>query len=248
MARRRGESIGAVLAALRPDFPDLTISKIRFLEAEGLVTPARTESGYRVFTAADIERLRYILTAQRDRFWPLKVIGEALEALDRGLTPEPHPGPAAAEGARPDSGPSGLPVVPAPEPDVDVPSPQTLRARRRLRLTEVELMTSSGLDRATFEALQTFGLLRADASGHFDDAALSVAHAAAALAGFGVEARHLRPFRTAAEREVGLVQQIVVPALAAQGKRGSRGTDPTAEVLHHCLALHAALVRAELAR
>ena len=81
-------TIGAVLAALQPDFPDVTISKIRFLEAEGLVTPARTPSGYRTYSGQDLERLRYILTAQREHFWPLKVIAAALDAMDRGLTPE----------------------------------------------------------------------------------------------------------------------------------------------------------------
>jgi DNA-binding transcriptional MerR regulator len=82
-------SIGAVLAELAPDFPDITISKIRFLESEGLVTPERSGTGYRRFSPADLERLRYILTAQRDRFWPLKVIREALDKLERGLEPAP---------------------------------------------------------------------------------------------------------------------------------------------------------------
>ena len=86
-------TIGAVLAALTPDFPDLTISKIRFLEAEGLVTPHRAGSGYRTYTDRDIDRLRYVLTAQRDRFWPLKVIRDALDAMDRGLTPGEPEGP-----------------------------------------------------------------------------------------------------------------------------------------------------------
>src|SRR5665647_602703 len=86
-ASPRRMTIGAVLAALAPDFPDVTISKIRFLEAEGLITPERTSSGYRTFSPDDLERLRYILTAQRDLFWPLKVIAEALDKLDRGLLP-----------------------------------------------------------------------------------------------------------------------------------------------------------------
>ncbi|MCG8922003.1 MerR family transcriptional regulator [Lentzea sp. CC55] len=73
--------IGAVLALLRPEFPDVTISKIRFLEAEGLVRPARTASGYRQFSAADVERLRFVLSAQRDRYLPLKVIREQLDAV-----------------------------------------------------------------------------------------------------------------------------------------------------------------------
>ena len=80
-------TIGAVLARLQPDFPDVSISKIRFLETEGLITPSRTGSGYRTFSEQDVERLHYILSAQRDRFWPLKVIRDALDALDRGLQP-----------------------------------------------------------------------------------------------------------------------------------------------------------------
>ena len=84
-APSRAASIGAVLEQLKPDFPDVTISKIRFLEDEGLVTPQRTPSGYRTFSERDVERLRYVLAAQRDRFWPLKVIREHLDALDRGL-------------------------------------------------------------------------------------------------------------------------------------------------------------------
>ena len=79
-----------MLAELAPDFPDITISKIRFLEAEGLVTPERSGTGYRRFSAEDLERLRYVLTAQRDRFWPLKVIREALDKLERGLEPAPQ--------------------------------------------------------------------------------------------------------------------------------------------------------------
>jgi DNA-binding transcriptional MerR regulator len=224
------------LAALSPEFPELSISKIRFLEAEGLVIPERTESGYRIYSAADVERLRYVLVAQRDRFWPLKVIRESLDALDRGLQPavDPHLGPT-------------RPVVPDAAPDPEIASAAALGAPGRLRLTAAELREAAGVDEPTFTALTTFGLLRTTSDGHYDDHALAVARAAAALAGYGVEARHLRQFRTAAEREVGLVQQIVVPALAAQG-RGGAGTDPTADVLHHCLALHTALVKAELAR
>ncbi len=230
--RRRGLTIGAVLAHLQGDFPDLTISKIRFLETEGLVTPERTPAGYRLFREADVERLRYVLTAQRDRFWPLRVIREALDAIDRGLTPVDDPIDA-------------RPVVPPSEPDADVPSPAELGAAPALRLTEAELLSAAGVDAAFLSSLRTFGLVRPAPDGHFDEAALAVARAAAGLASYGVEARHLRMFRTAADREVGLVQQITGPLLAAQGKRGG-GVDPTPDLLHHCLALHAALVKAEL--
>jgi len=232
-------TIGAVLAQLQPDFPDVTISKIRFLEAEGLVTPSRTGSGYRTFSAQDLERLRYILSAQRDRFWPLKVIRDALDAMDRGLTPG-EPGGADAR-----------PRVPDPAADPDIPSVAALAKAPTLRLTSRELREAAGLDRPTLDALENYGLVRADASGHFDDDALAVARTAAALAAYGVEPRHLRPFRTAADREIGLVQQLVRPARSAAGRAGravgpgdqSPPEDPTAEVLRLCIALHTALVR-----
>ncbi len=228
-------TIGAVLAALSPDFPDITISKIRFLEAEGLVTPARTGSGYRTFSPHDLERLRYILTAQRDQFWPLKVIAEALDKLDRGLEPV-HTAQASAG-----------PQAPATAVDPHLPSPSDLRRRGRLRLTEAELRQAAGLDRLTFEALSTFGLLHPDASGHYGDSALAVARAAGALAAYGIEPRHLRPFRTAADREIGLVQQVLSPVRGRKQGTGGRAThDPTPQILAECIALHTALVRAGL--
>src|SRR5690349_25033156 len=126
-------TIGAVLAALQQDFPDVTISKIRFLEAEGLVMPSRTVSGYRTYSAADVDRLRYVLTAQRDHFWPLKVIRDALDALDRGLTPE-----------RGSSSGMPRPSVPAPATDPDVPAAEALTEQGTLRLTRDELASAAG--------------------------------------------------------------------------------------------------------
>ena len=232
-------AIGAVLAALREDFPDITISKIRFLEAEGLVTPARTGSGYRTYSPVDVDRLRYILSAQRDHFWPLKVIRDALDALDRGLTPE-----------RGSSAGMPRPSVPAPAADPDLPTAATLAETGTLRLTREELASAAGLDSATIDALETFGLVRADATGHYGDAALGIAHTAGALAAYGVEPRHLRPFRTAADREIGLVQQVVTPhrAASAKGGRTGPGADPTTEVLRLCVALHTGLVKDGLQR
>ncbi|WP_406830822.1 MerR family transcriptional regulator [Pedococcus sp. KACC 23699] len=232
-------AIGAVLTALREDFPDITISKIRFLEAEGLVTPARTGSGYRTYSTADVDRLRYILTAQRDHFWPLKVIRDALDALDRGLTPE-----------RGSSSGMPRPSVPTPVTDPHVPTAAALTEPGRLRLTRDEVAAAAGLDGATMDALETFGLIRPDVTGHYGDAALGIAHSAAALAAYGVEPRHLRPFRTAADREIGLVQQVVSPHRAASGKGGRGGavTDPTGDVLRLCVALHTALVKDGLQR
>jgi DNA-binding transcriptional MerR regulator len=229
-------TIGTVLAALAPDFPDVSVSKIRFLEAQGLLSPERTSSGYRMFSPEDLERLRYILTAQRDRFWPLKVIRDALDKLERGL--EPAPADAASSGPR----------VPSETSDPDLPTAFELGRRGNLRLTDVELRNAAGLDRPTFEALSTFGLLRPTSSGHYGDAALAVARAAGALAAYGIEPRHLRPFRTAADREIGLVQQVVSPIRGrGRGAGGKVAVDPTPQILVECIALHTALVRAGLA-
>ena len=223
-------TIGKVLAALSADFPDVTASKIRFLEAEGLVLPHRTASGYRTYTEDDVRRLHYVLTAQRDRYWPLKVIRDALDALDRGLS-EPVD----------DAG--GRPQPPAPTDDPEVPQPHELLPRRDISLTGPELREATGIDRETMHALETYGLLQPDARGHFGHEALAIAAAARTLAGHGLEARHLRPFRTAADREIGLVDQV----LATRRGSGTR-EDRAAEIASACIALHVALVRAGLAR
>ncbi|MEW1953512.1 MerR family transcriptional regulator [Terrabacter sp. NPDC080008] len=223
-------TIGKVLASLAPEFPDVTASKIRFLEAEGLVRPHRTASGYRTYTDDDVARLHYILAAQRDRYWPLKVIREALDALDRGLS-------------EPADETDGRPRPPAPTVDPEVPSPHELLGRREVSLTGPELREATGIDRETMHALETYGLLRSDERGHFGHESLAVAAAARALAAHGLEARHLRPFRTAADREIGLVDQV----LATRRGDGSRD-ERAAEIASACIALHVALVREGLGR
>lgn len=220
-------TIGRLLARLTDEFPDLTPSKVRFLEAEGLLTPERTPAGYRTYSEQDVERLHYILSAQRDRYWPLRVIKEALDALDRGLA-EPEPG--------------ALPQAPVPVADPDVPDAATLRTRRSLTLTGPELRSASGLDRDTFHALESFGLLAPDADGHFDAHDLDIAVAAARLAEHGLEARHLRTFRNAADREIGLVEQVLATT------RGDAREERSAQMLASCIALHVALVKAGIDR
>lgn len=223
-----GITIGAVLAQLEPDFPDISISKIRFLESKGLITPQRRPSGYRSYTDADVDRLRYVLRAQRDWFWPLKVIREALDAMDRGLA---APAPDSA---------SARPSAPAPAIDPAAPTAETFAAPLdpSLRLTPEEVAASAQIELAAVEGLITYGLLRPDADGHIDGDGLAVAHAAAGLARYGVEPRHLRPFRTAADRELGLVEQVVATARRTDGD-----DDVAATVLASCVALHTALVR-----
>lgn len=236
-----GVSIGAVLHLLRDDFPDVTVSKIRFLETEGLIRPLRRDSGYRTFSAGDVDRLRFVLTAQRDRFWPLRVIKDVLDRLDRGL-PVPEVDQPAQQGGT--HGPGGGQQRAGLRP--------VLHQQRRpsARMTPAELRAATGLDMPTYSALTTFGLLQLDAAGRHAGDDLEVAREAAALAAYGIEARHLRLFRVAADREIGLAEQVLEP-LRRRRARGAAGADPAevqAQILAHGLALHTALVRSGLSR
>lgn len=230
-------SIGAVLSELQPEFPDLTISKIRYLEAEGLITPDRRESGRRLFSPDDVERLRFVLSAQRDRFWPLKVIKDALDRMDRGVTPD---GPTAVP-ERSHRGAAGSRALPTAE---------ELKRRRAVRLSPAELREQAGIDHPTYAALTGFGLLTLDAAGRHSADDVDIAQQCAALASYGLEPRHLRLFRVAADREVGLTEQILEPLRRrrAAGAEGESPEDAQAELLGHTIALHVALVRAGLER
>ncbi len=226
--------IGDVLAALRPEFPDVTISKIRFLESEGLVMPQRTSSGYRKFSHADVERLRYVLACQRDQYLPLKVIRDHLEAIDRGLEPS--------------SGSDG-PTVPRALVSTDgMPSPDSFRASATdVRLSRKELLGSSGLDDALLTQLEGYGLVTKRGS-HYDGEALVVASTVAEMAAFGIEPRHLRTFKIAADREVGLVEQVVTPLLRQRDPEGQqRADDAVRQLAALSVRLHASLVKAGLA-
>lgn len=229
-------SIGDVIAALRPDFPDVTISKIRFLEAEGLVGPARTPSGYRKFSQDDVARLRYVLTAQREHYLPLRVIKDHLEAIDRGLDP-----PETARGA---------PRVPRALARLDGPTePADLRPDPSdLRLSRAELLTGAGLDAEMLDQLEAYGLLAPIAgTHHYDGDALLVATTAARLHAFGLEPRHLRAFKAAADREIGLVEQVVAPLLRQRNPESrARAQEVARELAALSLRLHATLVRARL--
>jgi DNA-binding transcriptional MerR regulator len=192
-------SIGAVLSQLRPDFPDVTISKIRFLESEGLVRPARTASGYRQFTPADVERLRYVLSAQRDRYLPLKVIREQLDALDQGaraVDPTPAPGQ---------------------------------------RITREDLLARAGIEAAELADLEQHGLVSAGPGGLYDHEAVQIAATVRAMAAHGLQARHLRPFRTAADREVALVEQAVAASHRARTDEVVRDLAALSVTLHTLL-------------
>lgn len=226
--------IGDVLARLRGDFPDVTISKIRFLETEGLVKPSRTASGYRKFTLADVERLRYILSAQRDHYLPLKVIGEHLDALDRGLEP-----PIAMGGPR---APRALVSIDGlPEPEAFAKEPGDIR------FTRAEVLGESGLAEELFERLLDAGLIAPVHADLYDADALAVADAVAGMAAFGFDARHLRSFKSAADREAGLVEQVVAPLLGHRDPDArARAGETARELAAQSVRLHAALVRSAL--
>lgn len=227
-------TIGDVLAHLKVEFPDLTISKIRFLETEGLVQPERTPSGYRKFSSGDVSRLRYVLSQQRDHYLPLRVIKEQLDAVDRGLVP---PG-AAADSPR--AAHVALASIPGNAPTAEHFRP----APAAMRMSREELINAAGLRSEQLSELEQFGLINAKPGGHYDDDALAVAAIVADLARFGLEGRHLRAFRTAAEREVGLFAQVVSP-LGRQrgGEAKARAEETVRELAALSVRLHAALVQ-----
>jgi DNA-binding transcriptional MerR regulator len=232
---RSGISIGAVLAQLRAEFPDVTISKIRFLESEGLVQPDRTAAGYRQFSATDVERLRYVLAAQRDHYLPLRVIKEQLDARDRGEK--------ALETTTPGRWPPPRPIVSAnPEARPEVVA--DLDTACAARMTREELLAAAGISGAALTQLEQFGLVRAGPAGFYDIDAVQVAATAQAMTGFGLEPRHLRAFRASADREVGLLAQIVTPISRQRDPDArARADEVVRELAVLSLRLHALLVK-----
>ena len=227
-----GMSIGAVLDSLLPDFPDVTISKFRFLEAEGLVTPERTASGYRRFTAYDCARLRFILTAQRDQYLPLKVIKAQLDAQPDGELPRTG----SAYGVPrlvPESG------EPAASEDFGAAVAPT-----QVRLSREDLLARSGVDDELITSLVKVGVITTGPGGFFDEHSVIIVQCARALAEYGVEPRHLRAFRSAADRQSDLIAQIAGPVVKA-GKAGARdrADDLAREVAALAITLHTSLIK-----
>jgi DNA-binding transcriptional MerR regulator len=227
-------SIGEVLSKLRGDFPDVTISKIRFLESEGLIEPQRTPSGYRKFTASDLDRLRYVLLLQRDQYLPLRVIKENLEALDRGLEPAANGGVA-----------SPRPALASIDGDS---SPESFVHTSDMRLSREELLKASGLTDTQLVDLESYGFV-ALRGRHYDSDALSVAKSVAEMAGFGIETRHLRSFKSAADREIGLIEQVITPIIRQKSADSkARAEEVQKQIASLSVRLHASLVRAGLNR
>jgi DNA-binding transcriptional MerR regulator len=217
----RGQfGIGEVLAQLRGEFPDVSLSKIRFLEAKGLIEPARSSSGYRRFSPADIERLRYILTMQRDSYLPLGVIRER-------LAEDADAGPDGANGTS--QGASAAP------------------GRVGADLSRRQLLDAAGISEAELTELEDYGLIRRLGRQYGADA-LAVARTVAALRHYGVQARHLRAVKAAADREANLVEQVVAPQLRQRGAGARDAAARTAwQIAGLTLRLHATLVESALA-
>jgi DNA-binding transcriptional MerR regulator len=213
----RGQfGISEVLAQLLPEFPDISTSKIRFLEAKGLIEPARSRSGYRRFSAEDIDRLRYILTVQRDSYLPLQVIRERL--ADGAGNPRAN-GTPGADGSR------------------RVPADMSRR----------QLLEAAGIEDGELTELEDYGLIRR-VGRQYGPAALAVARAVAALRQYGVQARHLRAVKAAADREANLIEQVVAPQLRQRDPGTRDAAARTArQIADLTLRLHATLVESALA-
>jgi DNA-binding transcriptional MerR regulator len=212
-------SIGQVLAKLSPEFPDLTPSKLRFLEERKLVAPARTASGYRKFSPADMERLRFVLLMQRDHYLPLKVIRGYLEELDAGRTPELPGGTVAAA--------------------------SMLSAERRL--TRDELIREAGASPMLLSDAISSSLLVA--SDVFGEDSLAVLKSLVELQRSGIEPRHLRGFRASAERELGLIETALMPvARRKDSSSRARAAEMAREIAGQLEIVRSSLIRSALSR
>jgi DNA-binding transcriptional MerR regulator len=261
-------SIGEVLSLLRTDFPDVTISKIRFLEGQGLVSPERTSSGYRKFHEPDVERLRFVLRHQREHFLPLKVIRERME--EAGLAPET---PTKPPGARRKSvselvaalqeSPPSTASVPEPLADKDAPAAATPEKSSghddpiaprpgAATLTAEEAAAAAGVDLAALEALVEHGLVSTVRSGGvecFDEDGVAIAKASAGFFALGLEPRHLKVLRHGVDREMGMIETLVLPLLQQRTPEGRvRAREEAAKFARLGQSLRAAMLRRELRR
>ncbi len=214
-------SIGQVLDVLKEEFPDISISKIRFLESEGLISPERAPSGYRKYANADIDRLRYVLRAQKNHYLPLKVIREHLQLIDQGMEP---------------------PSMEAPRPGPAQPASAPAPPKRAIRLSRRELLDVSKLPEPTLVELERQLIIRPRrGTSFYGREALTIAVVARKLVSFGIDARHLRAVKHSAEREVGLVEQAV-----AQIPRRQATREMTVEIMQLVMHAHAALMQSTL--
>ena len=264
MDSRPHASIGEVLGELQVEFPDITISKIRFLESQGLIDPERTASGYRKFYEDDVARLRWILVQQKDNFLPLKVIKERLAEMDaEGVAPGAEAAPPKPRGTKRKTvaelagEPAAAPApkrrrkqrVDMPELPLDDTTTNDLdRAATGASLNRAELVKASGLTDYQLAELESYGLIAPmndlDEQGLFDEDALVIAKNAAGFFRRGIEARHLRMYRSFAERETGLFQQVVLPLLKQRNPEARKlAHEEIGDLAKHGRALRAAYLR-----
>ncbi len=240
----QGFTIGEVLNQLKEDFEDITISKIRFLESEGLIYPDRTESGYRIFSDDDVDRLRFILTAQRDHYLPLKVIREQLDRLDAGESPAGGPGPTPPPTLVSGAGVAGGGEDPVATPEEELtPTQSAVQMAKAVEAsgggmdggmleapsTPVELSLreyceATGLDSQQVKALRDYAIVGdpTDETAPFDADDLLTGRAARELLALGLEPRHLRMYRQFVDREVALFEQLATPLLRQRNPEARR--------------------------
>lgn len=264
-AERSHLSIGEVLNLLQDEFPDITISKIRFLESQGLLDPERTPSGYRKFYDDDIERLRWILRQQRENFLPLKVIKDRLAAGELDAPPPVGAGPdrsdapddTVAEGrSGPPPSDAGAAATPPPagsrrrRAPVPPAAPVLDTGQSAVSLSLEELTTATGLTAKAVADLERYGLLASRTLGattYYDEDALVTARVAASFIGHGIEPRHLRMYKVAAEREAGVFEQLIMPLLKQRGPASrQRAIDTLEELAGLGDQLRAAMLRQAL--
>ena len=223
-------TIGEVLNQVRSEFDDISISKIRFLEAEGLIVPSRTKSGYRKFSSSDVEKLRYILRMQRDHYLPLKVIKEHIEAIDRGLKPEIDE--------------IEKPKVPSALVDLN----QLGIKKSNIRVTREELIANTSITDQDLKESEDYGLIKVLADKrHYDDISVKTARVIAALSGFGLEPRHLKFLKSGSDRESSLIKQVASPM--SRSKRpdaGEQALEMMREISNLTNQLHFILVSSTL--
>ncbi|WP_237241752.1 MerR family transcriptional regulator [Rothia nasimurium] len=234
-AGAKNKTIGQVLSALEGEFEGISASKIRFLEDKGLVSPQRTNTGYRKYSEEDIERLRFVLQLQRDQYLPLKVIRQRLADIDAGLAPAPGSESAEVQGSGADaSAQPGAEELPSARPAAETEPARTYTLR--------ELGQEAGVDMPLLRELMNYGLL-ADNKEEYDQYDLAVTRVSDQLTAHGLHPRHLRAFRAAADREVDLVETAVGPlALRKDEESQARAAELAGDIAQLLLRLHMALV------
>ncbi len=211
-------SIGEVINLLREDFPDVSVSKVRFLESQGLLAPGRTDGGYRQFDDHDLDRLRFILRQQRDHFLPLKVIKSKLTLWERGE-----------------------------DPDADADGPARDLLEEEVTVNRTELLRRSGITEPQLTSLIEHGLISTDDGEVFQGDALIVASESRRLFGLGLEPRHLRTIRHSADREADVLAQLTAGLLRARNPEArEQARDVLTAAGEAVVAMHRALFAAEL--